>query len=320
MPRPRPKPEPQPQPGPWSDWLASPGDPNGEYYRVRQTHHGGLEYEFPPRINDEAAGRKNEDELETGSSGGGERWPSHYDLPRNKDTVQEPLARNESPLPWIMSNSASDTNLVESRYSRPSAPRSASASITENPDIEDMRDKLRRAAASSTREFKDDSFCFPFFAFPDNPAYGFEPARGRVKIDTGAADNWISNRFLERASIPFTRDDSLRTYRGADGVKFKPLGYVSLTWYSTNQALSHRSVFLVGNKPPFDATLGSNWVLENDLDDFHEAVLPLRMVMSKDRSSDLKKLQAETIAAIKIATDIQRAQSRILREQSRKKQ
>jgi hypothetical protein len=149
-------------------------------------------------------------------------------------------------------------------------------------NIEAMRARLHETLLANpwSHRSEDDPFCFTFVLLTANLDVSVEPARGRVKIDTGAEDNWISTRLLERASVTFTRDDSLGTFLGANRQPFKPLGRASVTWYSDNEAQTQTSDFFVQENAPFDAILGSGWVLEECLNVFHKPVLPLfRMTM-----------------------------------------
>lgn len=158
-----------------------------------------------------------------------------------------------------------------------------------NTNIEAMRAKLHETLAANpwASQPRNDPFCFAFVVLPVSPDGGVEPARGQVKIDTGAEDNWISTRLLEMASVPFTPDASLGTFRGANGQPFKPLGRVSVTWYSENQARTQTSDFLIHDSAPFDAILGSGWVLEECLNVFNKPVLPLfRMTMGPGTFED----------------------------------
>ncbi|KAH7354351.1 hypothetical protein B0T11DRAFT_288487 [Plectosphaerella cucumerina] len=192
-----------------------------------------------------------------------------------------------------------------------------------NTNIEAMRAKLHETLAANpwASQPRNDPFCFAFVVLPVSPDGGVEPARGQVKIDTGAEDNWISTRLLEMASVPFTPDASLGTFRGANGQPFKPLGRVSVTWYSENQARTQTSDFLIHDSAPFDAILGSGWVLEECLNVFHKPVLPLfRMTIGPDEINDLKKRQEATNASNDEVIALQRFEKRARRERERQEE
>lgn len=72
----------------WSEWVASPDDPRGEYYRARRTIQGGLEYEFRPKSN--STPRDAEEDYPNPYEppiDQAEGYPNHYDIPRDQDDV-----------------------------------------------------------------------------------------------------------------------------------------------------------------------------------------------------------------------------------------
>ncbi|KAK1509102.1 uncharacterized protein CCOS01_15618 [Colletotrichum costaricense] len=145
-------------------------------------------------------------------------------------------------------------------------------------------EELRTALQSAIGRFQGcdrNRVVFPFVI----PKQGANDVIARVILDTGAQDNWINTRILERANVTYDEVEGAGNYVGAGGSHFTPLGQAQLTWYSENQALSKVSCFLVHSDLPCDVILGSKYILAS-MDDVLEPVLPIRNThLTKGESS-----------------------------------
>ncbi|KAF4982965.1 hypothetical protein FZEAL_1535 [Fusarium zealandicum] len=118
-------------------------------------------------------------------------------------------------------------------------------------------------------------------------------------------------------STDYERIENETTFVGVGHVKITPIGRVSLNWYSENQGLSHNTEFLVYNEVPFDVVLGSDWILRQ-MGAFHEPVLPLRHVLTKDDYVNLEKIQKESNASSKEIIKLQKEQDMAGRERKKR--
>ena len=151
-------------------------------------------------------------------------------------------------------------------------------------NLEEIQKRLHSTLGrAQSRSFAFDPLCFPFIIPPENPST-VNNVVAQLKLDTGAFDNWIRPEILERAGIKFERREYTRTFIGAGGAHFKPFGQVEITWYSENQAITKKSVFLVHDQLPFDVILGRNYIL-GGLVEFSEPVLPFRHILTKCKSN-----------------------------------
>lgn len=165
--------------------------------------------------------------------------------------------------------------------------------LSNNPDEERETSKQRQEAIELVRQglyeklgkLNQPSLIFPFnlVSQSSHAAEGL-PTR-MVKLDTGAHDNWIHSKTLERWGVQYESTDDPKTYVGAGGGQFQALGCVTIFWYSTNKAKTKESVFLVHDELPFDAILGSSYIMAESMDTFAEGVFPLMHIMPKGWSS-----------------------------------
>ncbi|KAM5378653.1 hypothetical protein ACJZ2D_004452 [Fusarium nematophilum] len=184
--------------------------------------------------------------------------------------------------------------------------------------VEEMRQKLQTVLQTTdSRQFRLDPLCFPFVPLVTTISPEQDPVVGRVKLDTGTSPNWISTDFLDRICTEFERIEYMTTFIGAGRVEVKPIGRITLAWYSENQARSHSNEFLVHDQVPFDAILGSSWILPQ-IDSFHEAVLPLRHVLTREDYRNLETRQKETDASNEEVIRLQKEQDRAERERKKR--
>ncbi|KXH65575.1 hypothetical protein CSAL01_12159 [Colletotrichum salicis] len=156
-------------------------------------------------------------------------------------------------------------------------------------NIETIRDVLQ-ITFGSLRGFKNDPMSLPFVI----PVPAAEDVQARVKLDTGSRWNWISSEVLRKAGISYEtgEDLDLGEYNGAgkDPLTFKPLGRVSVTWFSTNQTLSKTDDFLVHDPSyiPCDVILGETWIFDDlTRHQISEPVLQIRQLITKGLSLTL---------------------------------
>ncbi|KAI0156187.1 hypothetical protein BJ166DRAFT_532281 [Pestalotiopsis sp. NC0098] len=198
-------------------------------------------------------------------------------------------------------------------------------SLSNNSDDRDENSQQRQEALDSVRQrlydqlggLKMPSLVFPFnLASQCSDASDELPTR-RVKLDTGAHDNWIRSSVLERWGIKYDPMDDPKTYVGAGGGGFQSLGCVTLFWYSINKAKTTESVFLIHDDLPFDAIMGSRYILTESMDTFAEGVLPLVHMIPKDELRTLRDTATARGVENEEIRKIQRAQKAREREENR---
>ncbi|KAK3320512.1 hypothetical protein B0T19DRAFT_403164 [Cercophora scortea] len=153
--------------------------------------------------------------------------------------------------------------------------------------IEEVSRVLRRFSDIRDKSRVRDPFVFPF-VIPSGRPGEIPDVEVRVKLDTGAHDNWIRQAVLARAGLEYTATEEAKTYIGAGGKPFTPLGEAKITWYSTNQLKSSEHLFLVHDELPFDVILGSKFIVDSQ-NELSEPVLPLeyKYVLDKGKSTNL---------------------------------
>ncbi|KAK1673787.1 hypothetical protein BDP55DRAFT_669224, partial [Colletotrichum godetiae] len=184
--------------------------------------------------------------------------------------------------------------------------------------IEAIRDVLK-ITLGSLQAFKNDPMSLPFVI----PVPAAEDVQARVKLDTGSRWNWISSEVLRKAGISFEAREDLGELTGAgrDPLTFKPLGRVSVTWLSTNQALSKTDDFLVHDPSyiPCDVILGETWIF-NDLarHQISEPVLQIRQLITKEQilevETQAKRDGASNAQVIKLHSEV----DKVKREEKRR--
>lgn len=158
-----------------------------------------------------------------------------------------------------------------------------------NADEEGETSKQRQEALELVRQrlyeqlgrLKRPSLVFPFNLVSQSSHATDELPTRRVKLDTGAHDNWIQSSVLERWGVRYEPMNDHKMYVGAGGASFEALGQVTLFWYSINQTGTKESVFLVHDDLPFDAILGSSYIMAEPMDTFAEGVFPLLHIIPK---------------------------------------
>ncbi|KAF3003848.1 hypothetical protein E8E14_004440 [Neopestalotiopsis sp. 37M] len=197
--------------------------------------------------------------------------------------------------------------------------------LSNNPGTEDETSKQRQEDLEEIRQRlyeQLDSLNQPSLVFPFNlVSQGSDASNGlptrRVKLDTGAHDNWIQSSILERWGVQYVPINDPKTYVGAGGGQFRALGHVTLFWYSINKAKTKESVFLVHDDLPFDAILGSSYIMAESMDTFAEGVLPLIHIIPRDELGHLRDTMTAKGVDSEGVKKIQRAQKAKEREENR---
>ncbi|CAM1506499.1 Fc.00g061400.m01.CDS01 [Cosmosporella sp. VM-42] len=183
-------------------------------------------------------------------------------------------------------------------------------------NLEEVQKELHSMLGPSKgRSFTLDPLCFPFVIPSRTPNVGSNVV-AQLKLDTGAVDNWIRTSILEKANIDYERMEYTKTFIGAGGAQFSPLGQVKITWCSENQALTRESLFLVHDQLPFDVILGFDYIV-GSLSELSEPVLPLRHRLSKDDYQELQNSQLRKRASNQQIINLQKAQDAKEREEKR---
>lgn len=145
--------------------------------------------------------------------------------------------------------------------------------------FEEMRQRLQDTLGRAhAQPFRPDPFCFPFVIVPRD-GNGPTNAPAQVKLDSGSHDNWIGKHVRDRCNTQFEPTDGSKLYVGAGGGNLRPIGRVTLIWYSENAAKTSETTFLVGENLPFDVILGVDFIMES-LAAFKTPAFPLREIFT----------------------------------------
>ncbi|KAI9657936.1 MAG: hypothetical protein M1821_002593 [Bathelium mastoideum] len=185
-------------------------------------------------------------------------------------------------------------------------------------NLEELQTRLRTSAGPAAAQFAEHPFTFPF-VIPAEATLTNQRIVRRVRLDTGAEDNWIQSRILELAGIQLQQMGDSRTYVGAGGARFIPLGKVNISWYSENQATTWDEEFLVHSDLPFDVILGRKWAIGNLTKFLDEPVAPLIPLLNSSDYAHLQAKQKERRVANQDIIKLQKAQDAAEREEKRKK-
>lgn len=213
-----------------------------------------------------------------------ERFIAHYQQDHSvKDTSREQDTAGFTRRDDVAQESLASTALNYSRQFTEDLDAAHAASTPvpgpqlwhEGQEFEQALERLR----DFTRRGTEDPFSFPFIIVPDDPQ---TPAStpSRVKLDSGCKLNWISAHILKRFGLEEKQEEveCEGTWLGFNGQPIVPQARITLTWYSVNAARTRRHEFLVHDQVPFDAVMGTQFIMEEDgwMDSFNDPVLALR--------------------------------------------